>query len=306
MPDAAHYDFAYSTCTGTAPTPAPSPADQAARSAAAATAVQSSLNPILRFQPWPYTTPRGLSYTAPTTLLTATYPTSPPNTVTYLRRPSTTITPADPRAQWHVYSPTVLTGAGLVYFQGGAVPATAYAALAFQLAARGHLVVLVDVPGRVTAGVALTAADAPALAAVVAAVADAYAHRTAHWAVGGHSRGALAAAIVAAAAGAGTVQPPVYAAVLHGGNPAGTALKNSSVPVVAVYGTLDVAPSPANFNPAVSVLVPVTGANHRQTGDYEYLVSINDPAATISIQEQQSVFATKTVEFLDAHIPAAR
>lgn len=48
---------------------------------------------------------------------------------------------------WWVFTPTEIKG-GLVYYPGGSVDARAYFPLAFEIAARGHLVVIVEMPLR--------------------------------------------------------------------------------------------------------------------------------------------------------------
>jgi len=48
---------------------------------------------------------------------------------------------------WWVFTPTKIKG-GYVYYPGAAVDARAYFPLAFEIAARGHLVVIVQVPSR--------------------------------------------------------------------------------------------------------------------------------------------------------------
>lgn len=47
-----------------------------------------------------------------------------------------------------MFTPTEIRG-GLVYYPGFAVDARAYAPLAFEIAARGHLVVIVQMPLRI-------------------------------------------------------------------------------------------------------------------------------------------------------------
>ena len=47
-----------------------------------------------------------------------------------------------------MFTPTEIKG-GLVYYPGAAVDARAYFPLAFEIAARGHLVVIVQMPTRI-------------------------------------------------------------------------------------------------------------------------------------------------------------
>ena len=49
---------------------------------------------------------------------------------------------------WWVFTPTEIRG-GLIYYPGAAVDARAYFPLAFEIAARGHLVVIVQMPCRI-------------------------------------------------------------------------------------------------------------------------------------------------------------
>lgn len=47
-----------------------------------------------------------------------------------------------------MFSPTRIKG-GLIYYTGAAIDGRAYASLAFEIAARGYLVVIVQQPGRI-------------------------------------------------------------------------------------------------------------------------------------------------------------
>jgi hypothetical protein len=57
---------------------------------------------------------------------------------------------------WWIFTPSQITG-GIIYYPGAAVDGRAYFPLAFEIAARGHLVVVVQQPLR---NAALTFQDA--------------------------------------------------------------------------------------------------------------------------------------------------
>lgn len=317
--NASHFDFAYSTCTGNAPAPASDPAAQALRSAAAGAAVQASLYDILRF-PWAHPTQRALhpdasgSTTNIEPSITLQEPEAEPEPAAPAPSPASPAhhLPAPPRRRY-LFRPPASAGpprAGLVYFGGAAVPARAYFPLARALATSGLAVALLDVPARATT----TPLDVPGLGAAARAATAKLGHAAGgvrHWAVGGHSRGAAAAGLVAAAQVANSTGPGTllhfYAVVLHGGVPPAAALRNATgFPVLAVYGTLDAAPARSDFSDAPGApveLVPVAGGNHRQVGDYDYAGPHTDPDATLSVARQQDEFAAVTVRFLDRHVP---
>ena len=68
---------------------------------------------------------------------------------------------------WWVFTPTEIKG-GLVYYPGATVDSRAYFPLAFEIAARGHLVVIVQMPMRISSSYyqdanAVIASDHPLL-----------------------------------------------------------------------------------------------------------------------------------------------
>lgn len=191
---------------------------------------------------------------------------------------------------------------GLVYYPGAGVDARAYFPLAFEIAARGHLVVIVQMPLRFATFYfeeANAVIDSP------------HFHQVPNnkWAVGGHSLGGYATSLYVASFG-----KRIYAGVMHAGGWYANLTKNP-LPVVNIYGTLDslqpggydryrylnTDPPPKGNGPLVNLkttkFVAVKGANHYQTGDYGY--QSPDEVAIISMEKQWTEFAKETIVFLE-------
>lgn len=208
-----------------------------------------------------------------------------------------------PQRSWWVFTPTEIKG-GLVYYPGGSVDARAYFPLAFEIAARGHLVVIVEMPLRSASygyqdANTVISSKHPSLSGVPEGM----------WAVGGHSAGGYAATQYV-----GQFSDRIYAAVLHAGGWA-VNLTENPLPMANIYGTLDdltpggydryryryTDPPPKGVGPLVNLettrFIPVIGANHYQTGDYGYQPP--DQIPIISMEQQVVEFAAMTVSFLD-------
>lgn len=172
----------------------------------------------------------------------------------------------------------------------------AYFPLAFEIAARGHLVVVVQQPGRNALN---TFQDANTVIASNHSIFSGVPRG--RWAIGGHSQGCVGATYYLACFG-----DKIYGAVLH----AGTWVQNantSEVPVLLIYGSIDfigggnasyVRGSEGKFNPNKTAFLAIEGANHCQVGDYGY--QLPDQIATISLEEQHTTFASHTASFLDS------
>jgi pimeloyl-ACP methyl ester carboxylesterase len=214
-----------------------------------------------------------------------------------------------PQRYWYVFTPSEIKG-GFVYYPGAAVDAQAYFPMAFQIAARGHLVVIVQMPMRAASfryqdANAVIASDHPLLSVVPKG----------KWALGGHSAGGYAATQYA-----GEYSDNIYAVVMHAGG-WGSNLTSNSLPIKQIYGTLDgispggfdryryrnTDPPPKGNGPLVNlsttVFLPVEGANHCQSGDYGY--QSFDGIATISMEHQVRTFAEETASFLD-HVASGK
>lgn len=183
-------------------------------------------------------------------------------------------------------------GTGLILYPGGKVDPIAYAPTARHLAELGFLVEIVPMP----ANLAVLGIDR-ANDAIVAHP------EIRHWAIGGHSLGAsMAAQYLASHPGSveGLVLWASYSATALGG--AEPALRS-----LLVYGSLDTGAgsytSPehlANLGAPPEIVV-IQGGNHEQMG--WYTGQPNDPAASISREEQQRQLIVATATFLDSLAP---
>ena len=174
---------------------------------------------------------------------------------------------------------------GFIFYPGGRVDYRAYAVPLHQIAAQGYQVVLL----RVRLNLAffdLNAADH-----FLALYPD-----IKNWATGGHSLGGVAAASYAAS------HDQVDGLVLWASYPADDSLKDKSIKVLSIYGTLDMA-GVGTFEekrlllPSDTEFVVIQGGNHAQFGDYGFQPGDNEPTISRSDQQQQVVDAT--VMFLE-------
>jgi predicted alpha/beta-hydrolase family hydrolase len=175
---------------------------------------------------------------------------------------------------------------------GAAVDSRAYFPIAFEIAARGWLVVIVQQTARISF---FFADDANA---VLDSNDTAFAQVPASkWAIGGHSAGGSGASAFAL-----KYPSKVCALVMQSGGLAGN-LNGTGLPVVNIVGALDKLAELAIADPAYKPVdtIWIEGANHYQVGDYGYQVP--DNIATISQDEQQSQFAQATVNYLGSLPP---
>jgi len=228
----------------------------------------------------------------------------PPNAVgpvvsaTIVRPPTNPNLPISRR--WYTFRPedTTLIKGGLIYLPGGAVDVRAYAPLAFEIAARGYLVVLVTT----TARTSINDVSGPFAVPTSIITNSAFSYVGAsRWAIGGHSLGGVAASVYAIANGNSTFSR-VKALVMHAGAIGAPGTVNIPIEVAQIYGSLDAVLSvrdlPANLvNPARTRNVPVPGGNHFQVGDYGFQVP--DNVAVISQDEQQRFTASESVHTME-------
>eukprot|EP00243_Klebsormidium_subtile_P012501 TRINITY_DN7678_c0_g1_i1.p1 TRINITY_DN7678_c0_g1~~TRINITY_DN7678_c0_g1_i1.p1 ORF type:complete len:324 (+),score=31.40 TRINITY_DN7678_c0_g1_i1:607-1578(+) len=292
-----HFDFADSTCKSNATVDSGAPA--------LTDLVSYSLTRAI----WLQATPNSLSYSNNTYLTPGSntskpYPVNANYTVTFSAVP---IPASVPQRFWSVFTPTPIAGsantvkAGIAYYTGTSVDTRAYFQIAFEMAAYGYVVVLIESPFRyafrffdVNGASQLINSTDPAFNPVPKGA----------WVVGGHSGGALAGAVHA-------IEYPatVSALVMHaGGFLPSTRFANSSLPVLGLVGQLDGTLLVSleedersfyatNTNASVSKYVSVPGANHGGIGDYG--PQPGDNFATISGDEQKRTFAALTAAFLD-------
>jgi len=189
---------------------------------------------------------------------------------------------------WLVFRPTDLEPfTGLVLYPGGRVDPRSYAPAARNIAAEGHLVVIVPMPLNL-------AFFAPGRAqSVIEAFPD-----VKQWAIGGHSLGGAMAANFA-------YQHPsaVEGLVLWAAYPAeGSSLAERELAVVSIYGTLDGLATLDEIDASRSLLpsdtrwVAIEGGNHAQFGWYG--PQGGDNAAIISREVQQNEIVDATADLL--------
>lgn len=158
--------------------------------------------------------------------------------------------------RWIVLAPAGGATAGLVVYPGGRVDPRAYAPVARRIAERGYLVVIV--PVRLN----LALFDVDAAASVIAAF-----PQVERWAVAGHSLGGVAASSFAA------THERVEGLVLWAAYPADDALRERSITVVSLVGSLDTVAGDGVARardklPATTTFIVIDGGNHAQFGAY--------------------------------------
>ena len=174
---------------------------------------------------------------------------------------------------------------GFVFYPGGFVDYRAYAPLAQEIAAQGYRVALVSAPLK------LAFFDVNAADEVLAQYPE-----VAHWVVGGHSLGGVAAASYAAR------HDSVDGVVFWASYPAGEALRERDMPVLSISASRDGLATPQDIEESRALLpddarfVEIEGGNHAQFGAYG--PQNGDGAATISPEAQWSQVAGATAEFL--------
>ena len=180
------------------------------------------------------------------------------------------------------------TPVGFIFYPGGRVDARSYAAPLRAIAEQGYFVALV--PVRLN----LAFFDVNAGARVIAAHPEIQ-----RWAVGGHSLGGVAAELFA------KDRSDIAGIVFWASYPADEGIKNSSLRVLTIYGTNDMA-GVAKFdetkalNPPSAQYVVIDGGNHAQFGDYG--PQPGDNPATISRADQQAQIVAATVQFLASFV----
>ena len=173
---------------------------------------------------------------------------------------------------------------GFIFYPGGRVDYRSYAAPLRAIAEQGYLVVLV--PVRLNLAFFDINAAEP--------VFEKYPEIT-HWAVGGHSLGGVASALFA------KDHAQVEGLVFWASYPADDSLKNSSLKMISIYGTEDMAgmgkfDETKSFLTADAQYVVIDGGNHAQFGDYG--PQPGDNAALISRADQQAQVTQATSDFL--------
>lgn len=175
---------------------------------------------------------------------------------------------------------------GFIFYPGGRVDYRSYAAPLREIAAQGYLVILLPV------NLNLAFFDVNAGDPVFAAHPEIQ-----QWAVGGHSLGGVASALFAK-----DHLSLVDGIIFWASYPADDSLKNSSLSVLSIYGTNDMAgmeqfSETSALLPSSTEYVVLDGGNHAQFGDYG--PQPGDKQATISRTEQQTQVVDAVVKFLE-------
>ncbi len=175
---------------------------------------------------------------------------------------------------------------GFIFYPGGRVDYRSYAVPLREIAAQGYLVVLLPVK------LNLAFFDVNAGDPVFAAHPEIQ-----QWVVGGHSLGGVASALFAK-----DHLDVVDGIVFWASYPADDSLKNSSLKMLSIYGTNDMAgmeqfSKTSALLPASTEYVVIDGGNHAQFGDYG--AQPGDKQATISRTEQQTQVVNAVVKFLE-------
>ena len=189
-----------------------------------------------------------------------------------------------------VFTPTSNTPiTGFILYPGGHVDYRSYAPVAQEIARRGYMVSIVQMPLSL-AVFGISRADD-----VIAAYPD-----MRYWVVGGHSLGGSMAASYAQ-----NHHDTVQGLVLWASYPVNSDdLSSTSLKGLSTYGSNDQVLNRDNFNATVSLLPPGTimqviqGGNHAQFGNYG--LQPGDGTATISDTDQQMQAADLTVRLLRA------
>lgn len=186
---------------------------------------------------------------------------------------------------------TPVSGAttGFVLYTGAKVPPEGYAVPARQIAERGFLVVIPQLPFN------FAVFQPDAASGVIRAHPEVQA-----WAVGGHSLGGAMSAQYVASLPA-SVPNSVRGLVLWAAY-SGTDISTRSLQTAVIYGTLDAGADKIASSQSLALLPPdptvtaIEGGNHANFGSYTG--QPNDPPATITREQQQAQAVEATVRLL--------
>jgi len=183
-----------------------------------------------------------------------------------------------------VFVPTAVTPmSGFIFYPGGHVDYRSYAPIAREIASRGYMVSIVEMP------LSLAVFGVNKADKVISSYPD-----IRYWVIGGHSLGGSMAASYA-------VGNPenIQGLAFWASYPASSDdLSSTDLKGLTTYGSNDLVLGMDNFNatlpqlPAGSILQVIEGGNHAQFGNYG--PQPGDGMATISTAEQQS----QTVELM--------
>ncbi|MCB0196891.1 MAG: alpha/beta hydrolase [Anaerolineae bacterium] len=173
-----------------------------------------------------------------------------------------------------------------ILYPGAGVDPRSYAPLLRQIAARGHLAAVLDMP------LNLAIFDPDAADQVIADHPE-----IENWAIGGHSLGGVVAASYVAN------RSTIAGLVLLAAYPDSNALKDSDILTLSIYGSLDGLTTPQDIDdsrpllPTDTVFREIEGGNHSQFGSYG--LQRGDNEASISPDEQWSQIVEAIVTLLN-------
>jgi pimeloyl-ACP methyl ester carboxylesterase len=176
---------------------------------------------------------------------------------------------------------------GFIFYPGGLVDYRAYAPELNMIADHGYFVVVVDMP------LNLAYFDVDAANDVISKYPE-----ITLWAIGGHSLGGVSASSYAS-----THLDRIKGLAFWASYPSDDSLKNATLDVVSIYGTLDGLATLEDIEasktllPPQTVYVPIEGGNHAQFGAYG--PQDGDNPASISPEEQWVQVVNATVAFLE-------
>jgi hypothetical protein len=187
-----------------------------------------------------------------------------------------------------VFTPTATTPiSGFILYPGGHVDYRSYAPIAREIASRGYLVSIVEMP------LSLAVFGVDKADDVIAAHPE-----MRYWVIGGHSLGGSMAASYAK-----NNPGEVQGLVLWASYPADSDdLSQTELKGLTTYGSNDLVLTMDNFNATLPLLPPgavmqvIEGGNHAQFGNYG--PQPGDGTATISAADQQLQAADLTVRIL--------
>ena len=162
---------------------------------------------------------------------------------------------------------------GIIIYPGGQVQHEAYAPLARELAEKGYLVSIVDMP------LNFAILDVDKGLEVMATYPE-----IESWSIIGHSLGGVAAAEFAA------TQPKIEEVIFLAAYPGSEVLKETTKEVISIYGDLDGVINRKNLEtskdklPESARYIEIKGANHAQFGDYGF--QKGDQSAQITAEQQ--------------------
>lgn len=188
---------------------------------------------------------------------------------------------------WLTFSPTQSAPTtALIFYPGGRIDPRGYASLMQEIASKGYLIVVPEMPLNMAPFDANIADDIQASHPEIK-----------HWVIGGHSVGGTIAAQYAS-----KHPETIDGLVIWASYPANNAdLSERSLPVTLIYGSLDPRVNAESVAKRQSLLPPSThyiqieGGDHHQFGAYEITPEEHHATISMSAQHDKIIEATLTL-----------